>query len=164
MPLNTRCLPLLSWLSQLSSIASYTWMDLVCVIPETQPSPQRLLRENFPAGLVLLAGSLLIIPLHHKTQWKDLCWLVKSSSTRLIWPLISMLANEHVKPLSHETRGIHFTLVTWSWFKVSLPDLLCSGYPCRARSVPMTPSCPLCWADDFSVSTHCSCQCWGGTA
>lgn len=93
-------------------------MDLVCVSPETYPGPQRPIRENFPAGLVLLAGASLMMPLHHKTQWKDLPWLVNLSSTRLIWPLISMLANEHVKPSSYETRGTHFTLETWSWFKV----------------------------------------------
>lgn len=45
--------------------ASCARMSLVCVIQKLL-CPQRPLRENFPVGLVLLAGSSLIIPLHCK--------------------------------------------------------------------------------------------------
>lgn len=128
--------PVPSWFFPLSSTASCARMSLVCVIPETHPAPQRPLRENFPVGLVLLAGSSLIIPLHCKTQPKDLLWRVKPSSTRLIWPLISMLANEHVKPPSHENQGHALHPEAWSWFKIRLSDFLGVGPPGRAGSVP----------------------------
>lgn len=71
-----------------------------------------------------------------------------------------MLANEHVKPSSHETRGTHFTPGTWSWFKVSLPDTLGSGHSSRASSVPRGPIPPPCWTNAFSLSTHCP-HVWG---
>lgn len=123
-----------SWLFQLSSIAIYTRISLVCVIPGTYPGPPRPLRENFPAGLVLLDGSSLIMPLHHKTQQKDLPWLAKPSFTRLSWPLVSMLANERVKP--RFTRGLGVGSSSGCLTR------LAQGTPAELDLFPMTPSPP----------------------
>lgn len=140
-PHVTRCLCLLGSSSG-ALLPSYTWMSLVCVIPETHPGPGRPLRENFPAGLVLLAGSPLITPLHHKTQRKGLPWLVKPGSTRLIWPLISMLANERVKPPSREPRGAHFTQRLGLGSRSGCQTRPAQGTPAETDQSPMTPSPP----------------------
>lgn len=134
--------PLPSWLFQLSSIAIYTRMSLVCVVPETHPGPRRPLRENFPAALVLLDGSSLITPLHHKTQQKDLPWLAEPSFTRLIWPLVSMLANERVKPPSYEPRGTRCTRGLGVGSSSGCLTRWAQGTPAELDLFPMTPSPP----------------------